>query len=206
MKMILPLILTLLLALSGCGSAPEAGETSTYYDGVMNIYNNGEFFTDYRSRLFYIDFTTMQSACVCPKPNCKHDNPDDCSSFGMSNHPIVYNGRLYFFTNEISRTEDGAKSSTTVRRADIGGTNREKMCTMDGLTVQPYDRAVLVGSTLYFTAEEKSFDELATQQPFRLTILCHIISRTTTLQTSKSLARATTAARAYLASLTARCI
>lgn len=166
MKRILPLILILLLALSGCGSAPEAGETSTYYGGVMNIYNDGEFFTDYRNQLFYIDFTTMQSAYVCPKPNCKHDDPDDCSSFGMSNHPIVYDGRLYFFTNEISRTEDGAKSSTTVRRASVDGTNREKMCTMDGLTVQPYDRAVLVGSTLYFTAEERSFDEFGNSTTF----------------------------------------
>ncbi len=166
MKRILPLILILLLALSGCVSEPEAGETSTYYDGVLNIYNNGEFFTDYRSRLFYIDFTTMQSAYVCPKPNCRHDDPDDCSSFGMSNHPIVYDGKLYFFTNEISRTEDGAKSSTTVWRASIGGTSREKMCTMDGLTVQPYDRAVLVGSRLYFTAAESSFDEFGNSTTF----------------------------------------
>lgn len=155
-----------MLALSGCDSAPEAGETSIYYNGVLNIYNDGEFFTDYRSRLSYIDFETMQSAYVCPKPNCKHDNPADCSSFGMSNHPIAYDGKLYFFTNEIIRTEDSTKSCTTIWRADIDGTNRLKMCTLDGLEFQPYDRAVLAGSTLYFTAAEKFFDEFGNSTTF----------------------------------------
>ncbi len=156
----------LLLALSGCGLAPKAGETSIYYDGVLNIYNDGEFFTNYCGQLCYIDFTTMQSAYVCSKPNCKHDNPDDCSSFGMSNHPIAYGGKLFFFTTEIARTENGAKSSSTILRADIDGTNREKMCILDGLTVEPYDRAVLVDSTLYFTANEKFFDEFGNSTTF----------------------------------------
>ncbi len=159
MKRILPIALALMLALSGCSSSPEAGEASIYYNGILNIYNDGEFFTTYRNQLCYIDFSTMQSACVCPKPNCKHDNPSDCSSFGMSNHPIAYDGGLFFFTNEIEMTESGAKSCTTIWRADIDGTNRVKMCVMDGLAFQSYDRAVLVGSRLYFTAAEVFYDE-----------------------------------------------
>ncbi len=166
MKRTLSLILIFLLALSGCGSEPESDKTSVYYDGVLNIYNNGEFFTNYRSQLCYIDFTTMQSAYVCPKPNCKHDNPADCSSFGMSNHPIAYGGKLFFFTNEILRTEDGAKGSSTIWRANIDGTNREKMCTLDGLAVAQYDRAMLVGSVLYFTATEIFFDEFGNSTTF----------------------------------------
>lgn len=166
MKRMLLLVLVFMSALSGCSSAEKAGETSVYYDGTLNIYNDGEFFTNYRNQLFYIDFTTMQSAYVCPKPNCKHDNPNDCTSFGMSNHPIAYDGKLYYFTNEISRTEDGAKSCTTVWRADIDGTNRVKMCSMDELSFQSYDHAVLVGSRLYFTAAKVFYDEFGNSTTF----------------------------------------
>lgn len=105
MNKILRLFLAGMLAfpLTGCANNNSASPENNVHI-VWNFGNADErcelFIDNNTERLYFMDFETMDSALLCSKPNCTHSNEDECSAFGMRNHPILYGDKLYFFDDE----------------------------------------------------------------------------------------------------------
>jgi hypothetical protein len=169
-------ILALCLSVGILTACDQQGGNETADDYINSMYtnlsNNGELFTDNSERLNFCDFTTMTTAIICPNPNCSHNDEETCASFGMRNHPILYNGSLYFFQEEIVRTEDGYGHDTRIIKADTDGTNRSEIDMVKGLGIFNYARMLVRGSKLYFAAEEVGFDEYGTSSGLYTAYIC----------------------------------
>lgn len=128
MKRIIMFILAAIM-LCSCGSADDY-ETSQY-----DIYKNGMFHTS-DGMLMFLDFDSMVSVPICPKPNCPHTDPNTCSALGISNSRFIYNDKLWWFDSEYIYDENGEISArSTLYSADTDGTNRMKAAVLDGLSV-----------------------------------------------------------------------
>ena len=151
---------TALALLSGCAKKSEAPSENNarIVDDYNNTYENGMLRTDDMFRLSFFDFDTFQSALLCSKPNCTHKNADDCSAFGMRNHPILYNDKLYFFQTDTDFDGDEPIDITTVWKADTDGTNRTKVCTIEGLALHVYTSMLLIDNMLYFPMSKMPWD------------------------------------------------
>lgn len=150
--------------LCGCGGddntsiSPES--TASIISQFTDICNDGELFIDSpNARLNFIDFKSMKSAILCPSPNCPHNDPSDCPSFGMMNHPVIYGGRLYFFKESREYIDGKVTDRTELYSAEPDGTGKKKICSTDGGILNHYDRAVLLGDTLYFCMTKYGYDE-----------------------------------------------
>lgn len=119
----------------------------------------GELFTDEKMRLHFTDFENMNTALICSKPNCTHANANECSSFGMSNHPILHGDNLYFFDVETNFDGDEVTDTTTIYKAEPDGTNRFKVCEINGLTLLEYTRMLIVGDKAYFSMDKTGWNE-----------------------------------------------
>ncbi len=124
-----------------------------------NLCNNGELYTDNQSRLHFADFTTMNSAFICPYPNCAHDNEETCPSYGIYICPTIYGDNLHYFTYDVLREEDGYTWITYFNKANLDGTNRVKLCELKGLQVMSYTKLLLIGDTFYFCPDSVEFDD-----------------------------------------------
>lgn len=161
MKKIKLLAVLLLAAISACAKnndLPSENNTRIVW-GYENANSDGELYTDSSDRLNFIDFQTMQSALLCSKPNCSHNNENKCSSFGMRNHPVLYGGKLYFFDVQTNFESDEVIDTTTVYKADTDGTNRAAVCEIKGLALETYDRMLMVGDKAYFPMVKYGWDE-----------------------------------------------
>lgn len=164
MKKLLVMILSAMLLLTACG------EKATFADGYetarpntiySNLNLNGTFYTDtydgpsyMAQRLWFFDFDSMKSAIMCARPNCKHDDHDVCTAFGLHNYPTVVGNKLYFFETESECTDyTTLYSYTNIWRAELDGGSRLKFDTIDGL--QMLDM-VIKGSVVYFTAKDET--------------------------------------------------
>lgn len=142
----------LLAAISACAKnndLPSENSTRIVW-GYENAAADGELYTDISDRLNFIDFQTMQSAPLCSKPNCNHKDEGKCSSFGMGNHPILYDGKLYFFDVQTNFEGDEVIDTTTVYKADTDGTNRAAVCEIKGLALAAFDRMLIADNKAYF--------------------------------------------------------
>lgn len=130
---------------------------------IVWIYGNandqGELFTDSHERLNFVDFGNLNATILCSKPNCTHMNQDECSSFGMGNHPILYGEKLYFFDEETIFDGNEITFVTSVYKAEPDGTNRIKVCTIDGLNLLSYTRMLIVGDKAYFSMDKTGWNE-----------------------------------------------
>ncbi len=135
--------------LSGCAeqsAAPPENDARIVWT-YGNADEHGELYTDNQERLNFIDFETMNTALLCSKPNCTHTNENECSAFGMDNHPILHGGKLYFFDVETSFDGDEVTDTTSVYKAEPDGTNRVKISDIEGLSLLRYTRMLIVGDT-----------------------------------------------------------
>ncbi len=147
--------------LFGCGGAENISESSgTVISLYTDICNDGELYIDNpNARLNFVDFKSMKSAIICPSPNCPHNDPNSCPSFGMMNHPLIYGGKLYFFKESIEYSDGKAVDSTAVYSAELDGTGKKKLGSVDEGILNHYNRAVLVDDTLYFCLTKSGYDE-----------------------------------------------
>lgn len=163
MKRFLSSLLAIMLVFSFTACANDSSAPSENNARIVWQYGNaderGELFTDNAQRLHFIDFETMNSALLCSKPNCTHSNENECSAFGMYNHPILYDDTLYFFDWEISFDGEEMTDTTTVYKANADGTNRIKVCDIDGLALSVATRMLIVGNTLYFSMDKTGWNE-----------------------------------------------
>lgn len=172
-KIILILALTTLM-LTGCQKNTEiSGEYFRIVSPFINVCNNGELYTDNGKRLLFCDFEAMRTAYICAKPNCPHTDENSCSAFGMSHHPILYSGNIYYFTYDIYINDDRKYQFVTyINKADTDGTNRKEIYKINGLYVSVSDRIIVDGSKIYFTAEDVEFDEYGSSTNYTVGYLC----------------------------------
>ncbi len=156
-------VLLAVLMLTSCGSRITTETLDGYEESsavyvFSNLYNNGEFYED-GEKLAYIDFTTMAYTYICSKPNCLHNNSDECTAYGIVNHPVAVNGGLYYFLQETITNSDGLPQNNLVAySASIDGSNRRKVTTAENIELYHSEKALLVGTSLYFVGTESEFD------------------------------------------------
>ncbi len=155
------LILFVSALLCGCGGAENPPESSgTVISLYTDVCNDGELYIDNpNARLNFVDFKSMKSAIICPSPNCPHNDPDSCPSFGMMNHPLIYGGRLYFFKESIEYSDGKAVESTAAYSAELDGTGKKKLASIDEGILNHYNRTVLVDGILYFCLTKSGYDQ-----------------------------------------------
>lgn len=106
----------------------------------------------YATHLMYMDFATRQEIYLCSSSGCNHDTPDCPAVFLSDDFPagstrlFIYNNQLYILSKEWD--QDGtassdfdlefgdAYSSVVFYRAELDGTNRQKIYTFDTVTLE----------------------------------------------------------------------
>ena len=148
--MLTALLLSMLLA--GCGN----GNTSSYQDDyfIMDYndcfrYNNGELYVDNGQRLHFADFSSVTDVVICPKPNCRHID-ESCSALGIDDHTVIVDNNIYYFEDNTYYEGDKPTSSFNVYKAEIDGTGRLKIDTVDGVTVFSNYSSAFGKGVLYF--------------------------------------------------------
>ena len=169
------LILSSLFLISCSPSEHHCESNSRIIDSFSNVGDTGMLYSDSAGRLNFLDFDSMRSAVLCSRPNCTHDDPETCSSYGMKNHPILYGDDLFFFSTEsVDRETDGRFERvdvTTIYKAAPDGTNRIAQQVIDELSM-PIIRMVLVGDTAYFSMTRNEYDEYGTGTGYEEAWLC----------------------------------
>lgn len=159
---------------SSCADNKPEGDNNVDYiiSQYTNLSGDGELYTDSMGRLNFCDFSSMNAALLCPKPNCTHSAENSCSSYGMGNHPILFDDSIYFFKVETVRKDDIFYDITTVYKAATDGTNREVVCTIENLSLPVYARMLISGNKSYFTAECSEYDEYGSTSGLTTAYLC----------------------------------
>lgn len=178
MKKLLTIILSvLLLLLTACGSKEES-ENSGAYDPYLETPET--YWSDYatttrtdgfyysssaevngssRDRLRYVDFKTGLDVVVCSKPNCLHKS-SDCGSIGIIGTVVQYEDKIYWFENNYAALDDEGRfySSTDLWRADLDGTNRLNVSSIDDKIIG-CSNFIVHGGKLWICAKKESFNE-----------------------------------------------
>ena len=120
---------------------------------------NGAFKLDTYSSLNFVDFSTMEQAPVCDDPTCKHE-ADDCNSYGKSNHPFLYNDKLYYIKQtDIYQENNEMLVDTQLWQSDINGANEKQIAEIKGLVYYDYDRMLVYNGTAYMCMNIYNYDE-----------------------------------------------
>lgn len=145
------------------------------------------------THLMYMDFATQQEIYLCNNSACAHNTVDCTSVFCTDDFPLnstlifVWNNNLYIMSKEQDRDGSAAigmlggssnaieSSPTTIYRANLDGTDRNKVYTFDS-TVTVEDFAVGDVSGLYFitkklTAQQSNGSSYTTSSERKLVYL-----------------------------------
>ncbi len=150
----------IILVFPGCSAKKPASDGGTVRLTMSkNVAEsvNGELYSDESGRLNFADFETMNTTVLCSKPNCPHTDENDCSAFGMNNFPFIYGDKLYFFNTEVIFEDEEIREDTTIFKADLDGTNRTALNTIEGYTVET-SYMQLVGDTVYMAVKKVGWD------------------------------------------------
>lgn len=169
MKKLFAIIFAAMFLLSSCSGQKkeyaEGYETARRSDIYSNLNLNGMFYTDdfdgsdfLAQRLWFFDFDSMQSAIMCARPNCPHNDPDVCTSFRMESYPTVVGNKLYFFSYDFQWDSDNkAHVYQYVWKADLDGSSRQKIDALED--IESITSLVVKGSVAYFTAVERKHED-----------------------------------------------
>lgn len=150
----------IILAFPGCSKNKPASDGGTVRLTMSkNVAEsvNGELYSDESGRLNFADFETMNTTVLCSKPNCPHTDENECSAFGMNNFPFIYGDKLYFFNTEVIFEDEEIREDTTIFKADLDGTNRTVLYTIEGYNVET-GYMELVGDTVYMAVMKIGWD------------------------------------------------
>lgn len=156
----LVLLSAALSILTGCSKKSDTMQNNARLIwSYSNIADNGMFYSDDEERLNFLDFESMNTTVLCSKPNCAHNDSQTCSSFGISNHPILYDNKLYYFDVEhVIDKDENYKDITAVYRSETDGTGRVPLYKADDMSIAPYYRMILTGDTAYFYTTKQGND------------------------------------------------
>jgi hypothetical protein len=125
----------------------------------------GAFYEDpdgIRRALMFVDFNSLNSVPVCPKPNCTHKD-ENCSALGMTSAgglPIFHNDKLFYLTEEIKAGAEGLALFTRIMTADTDGSNRRQIYEIKGIKFLWYSY-VIADDFLYFLGRTYDFVQTA---------------------------------------------
>lgn len=119
-------------------------------------YKNGMFHKN-GSVMEYLDFDSMISVPICPKPNCTHDS-SSCSAWGIGDCVFINGKKLCWFDTKTVMANDRPSTSSDLICADSDGTNRMSIAELD--EVVPSGGAYIKNDMLYFCAVKRGYDEL----------------------------------------------
>lgn len=146
------LFVSILFIFSSCGSAGTDDETLYYVSPSEIAYKNGMFrVADGIGMLEFLDFDSMVTAPICPKPNCSHTDPSTCSALGINGVRFIYDDKLWWFDNDTVYENGEIHVFSPLYSADVDGTNRVKVAVLDGMYVLSPSVYVKNGKT-YFEA------------------------------------------------------
>lgn len=193
MRKLFALVFAALMLLTACGETAQkesegphtvepapvvlTDETSVINTNTHMYAQGGEFYTEQVMtaqfadfRLNFTDFDTLESTAICSKPNCPHDDPETCSAFGMGNHPVAVDGKIYFMKND---PEWGPEQAVKIYSADMDGTGRIKLAEIKNCASDSLTPIAIIGKTLYFTVSESEFnDDGFTESGLKTVRLC----------------------------------
>ncbi|MCD7742419.1 MAG: hypothetical protein LUI06_09465 [Ruminococcus sp.] len=151
----------LALVMSGCGKNDESENWRlvSIYDTIEEE-KGGMFVVDSTDRLDFLDFSSLESSAVCDKPECSHSSESDCSAYGKSNHPFIYNDSLYYLVKtDFFEEENKYYISTQLWKSDINGDNEKLLYEFEKFDVENYDKMMLCSDFIYFVASYQPYDE-----------------------------------------------
>ncbi len=145
------------ICLGGCAKQSAGFAPNEYqlydYNSSHNIFADGLFYDGGSGRLCFLDYDSMYGVPVCPNPNCPHEDPDVCSSFGMTRLPAVIDGRIYYFEDNTHYGKNNELIEEVIAySADINGTGRIKEGVIGNQSLLEMGNAILVDKTIYFSA------------------------------------------------------
>ena len=163
-KRVLAVIIAALMLCCGCShETVDDSELARISFTFLNLNLNGELYEVYDNMwtaLYFIDFDTMASSAICSRPNCPHNDPEVCSAIGMDNHPTIVGDKLYYFEEEMVWTKDHKiAQNTIVYSADLDGSNRKKIYTIENLSISYGQYIAIKGSIVYFAGTEYGVKE-----------------------------------------------
>ena len=159
-----------LILLAGCNNADsKASEADSFrivsMDETIESEYNGMFDITNRSRLDFVDFSSLEAAPICDDPTCKHEpraNADGemCQAYGKSNHPFIYKNMLYYFRDAEYTEIDGIYyRGCEFWQSEINGTGNKLLLSFDKLMLYEYTRALLFKNRLYLPMTIESHDK-----------------------------------------------
>ena len=162
MKKLLGILIAVILLLCACGSVSSDDDETFYYrspDGINLAYKNGMFRSaDGNGMLTFLDFDSMVTVPICPKPNCSHTDPNTCSALGIHHARFIYDDKLWWFDIEDAYDKNGENSENSILySADIDGTHRMKVAVLDEFSVSSPSIYVKNGKA-YFDAKDIGWD------------------------------------------------
>ena len=146
------LVICLCLCLVGCSDREkeEAWVVPANYDGVQS--ETGYFYPK-EGFLYYTDFSSGISVCLCSRAGCQHDNQDLCDSW------IGSHVEMFFWEDKLYYLKSTAYGPCLYRRDQDGGglTTVATLCETyleeeNGISIQIGKQAV-TGGYLYYTAD-----------------------------------------------------
>ncbi len=138
----------------GKESSADGYEVASAY-----VYSGGAYYVDSTvngaSRVAFIDFESLNSFPMCARPNCTHDDPETCTAFGPASGASVtlsvYDNSIYFVENEKEISDKtGITNKATVYKADLDGSNRIKVATLENYTLGSFFVSGSKGYTIAF--------------------------------------------------------
>lgn len=162
-----------MIILTACGDKEHSKTVVDYIiSQYTNLSGNGELYADSLGRLNFCDFSSMESAILCPNPNCTHSDSQSCSSYGMDNHPVLLGNSIYFFEVETIQADNVFSDNMIIYKANTDGTNRSMVYTISNLSLPTYSRMLMHNNIAFFIAEENEFDQYGSTTGFSTAYLC----------------------------------
>jgi hypothetical protein len=161
------LIAVILTACGGNDGTPTGKTPENIYVShrSYSFIDDGMFFKDPNlgsRRLMFLDFNSMNSVPVCPKPNCPHTDESACSAIGMSDYgtPFFHNDKLLYFIGGQNMAADGKTTGYyRIMTADTDGSNRRQLYEISGIRFNT-EAYVIADDVLYFVGNDMIYEEV----------------------------------------------
>lgn len=173
-KILLLMITTLFLLLSGCDSENgnmnniEANNIEAFNNWYYVRMNDGIIYHDRELNIKLLDYATMDSALICNVPNCSHTDSECIMQVlkTTSQLPVIYNGNAYFFENQKDFIVKDGKNALDLKfklkKYNFADCEYSDCVEVDDCFVNESGGCYLVGSEYYFITHygNPTYDEI----------------------------------------------
>lgn len=161
MKRIISLIISaaMIICFAGCNEKEYNQSWRIVSSFIMTEREKHGMFTVNSDKLCFVDFSTMEQSPVCDDPTCKHVS-SKCSAFEKTNHPFIYNNKLYYFKmTDTYQENDNYYMDSQLWQSNINGTDEKQVAEFKKLIYNEYDRLLIYKNMLYFCLTCQPYDK-----------------------------------------------